>query len=75
MKNEKTFEEKIRRLEEIAEKLDEGEAPLEELMKIYEEGMALARDCRQFLEKAEQKVIDITKENLPAESEESGETE
>jgi exodeoxyribonuclease VII small subunit len=63
--NEMTFEEKIRNLEEIVEILDEGEAPLEELMKQYEKGMALARDCRAFLEKAEQKVIDITKENAP----------
>jgi exodeoxyribonuclease VII small subunit len=65
---EMTFEEKIRKLEEIVETLDQGEAPLEELMKRYEEGMALARECRTFLEKAEQKIIDITKENAPDES-------
>jgi exodeoxyribonuclease VII small subunit len=55
-----TFEEQFKRLEEIVELLDSGDAPLEELLKIFEEGMQLAKSLREFLNKAEQKVIEIS---------------
>ncbi len=59
-KNKKSFEEQMNRLEEIVDILDEGNASLEEMLKIYEEGMTLASVMREFLEKAEQKIIDIS---------------
>lgn len=62
--NNMTFEEQITKLEEIAEMLDRGDAPLEELLSKYEEGIALAEKCRTFLDKAEQKVIDISKKTI-----------
>jgi exodeoxyribonuclease VII small subunit len=55
------FEDKLKRLEEIAEMLDGSDISLEEMLKIYEEGTVLVKDCREFLEKAEQRIIDITK--------------
>jgi exodeoxyribonuclease VII small subunit len=72
-KTEKTFEEKLRRLEIIVELLDKGEEPLDELIKLYEEGMQLATNCREFLEKAELKVIEISKSNKTGEIKEKEE--
>jgi len=62
-KDKNSFETQLKRLEEIIEHLDEGEQSIEELMKEFEEGMKLAKDLRIFLEKAEQKIIDITQTN------------
>ena len=47
------FEELLARLEEIVETLEQGEAPLEESMKLYEEGIGLSRVCAEHLTKAE----------------------
>jgi exodeoxyribonuclease VII small subunit len=44
------------RLEAIANILEEGNLPLEESLKLYEEGNKLANDLRIILEKAEQKI-------------------
>lgn len=56
---EPSFEQLLSRLSEIVEALDMGNAPMEELLKLYEEGMLLAEKCRSYLEVAEQKVIQI----------------
>ncbi len=62
-KKTKSFEDKMNRLDEIVNILDEGDAPLDDLLKVFEEGMKLAAEMRVFLDKAEQKVIDITEKN------------
>ncbi len=53
---EKSFEEQMQRLEEIVEILDDGEAALDEMLALYEEGMKRSQYCRKYLETAEQKV-------------------
>ncbi len=60
------FEEKIIRIQEIAELLEESALPLNELIELYEEGMKLSIECRNYLEKAEMKVETITAEYFPA---------
>lgn len=55
-----TFEDKIIRIDEIAALLDEGKLSLDEMTKLYEEGLKLAAECREYIEKAELKIIDIT---------------
>jgi exodeoxyribonuclease VII small subunit len=62
-KKSKSFEEQFSRLREIVELLDSGNAPLDELLLHYEEGMLLAKNLRDYLSKAEQKVIDISKKS------------
>jgi exodeoxyribonuclease VII small subunit len=52
-----SFEEQMQRLEEIVEILDDGDAALDEMLALYEEGMKRSQFCREYLEKAEQKVI------------------
>ena len=63
MAKKKTFEEQFSRLEEIVDVLDAGDTPLEEMIKEYEEGMKLAKNLRDFLNKAEQKIIDVSEKN------------
>lgn len=55
MKN--TFEEKLKRLQEIVGLLDQGNVSLDDSLKLYEEGMELAHQLRQTLEEAELKII------------------
>jgi exodeoxyribonuclease VII small subunit len=52
----KTFEQGLSRLDEIIALLEKDSVPLDELMKLYEEGVALVRDCNAQLDDAEQKV-------------------
>lgn len=59
--NKKTasFEEAMARLEEIVEALESGDCPLEEAMKLYEEGVALSALCGKKLDKARQKMVTL----------------
>ena len=52
----KSFEERLKRLESLSEKLREGKIPLEEAVSIFEEGMKLAKDLEKELAKIERKV-------------------
>jgi exodeoxyribonuclease VII small subunit len=53
---ERTFEDKLARLDEIVRALDEGDSPLEQMLALYEEGMTLTKECSEALSAAEQKV-------------------
>ena len=48
----KSFEESMKRLEEIVSALEAPELSLEESMKLYREGILCSRNCREKLEKA-----------------------
>lgn len=50
---EKTFEESLNALEEIVQRLERGDVPLEEALAAFQEGMALSKQCQDTLEKAE----------------------
>ncbi len=67
---EKKFEASLARLEEIVKKLEKGDLPLEQSLKLFEEGVKLARACNKRLEEAERKVEILLKDragNLRAE--------
>ena len=51
-----SFEAAMSRLEEIARRLENGKATLDESLALYEEGIALIRFCNEKLVHAEQKV-------------------
>ncbi len=59
-KKEPGFEKSIARLEEIVRALDDGSAPLDESLKLFEEGVGLVRACTEKLDSAEQKVKILT---------------
>lgn len=50
------FEKNLKRLEEIVTKLEKGEMSLEESLKLFEEGIKLARICEKALTEAERRV-------------------
>ncbi|HOS68663.1 MAG TPA: exodeoxyribonuclease VII small subunit [Bacillota bacterium] len=54
-----SFEQALKRLEEIVETLEAGNISLEESIKIYQEGIALSKLCSGKLEEAEGKVMAI----------------
>ncbi len=56
---EPDFEESLRRLEAIVGRLEAGELPLEETLRLFEEGQALVRGCGSLLERAEQRVKEL----------------
>ncbi|TCT22616.1 exodeoxyribonuclease VII small subunit [Melghiribacillus thermohalophilus] len=58
-----TFEEAIEKLEEIVEKLEDGDVPLEKAIDFYQEGMNLAKVCNDKLVKVEKQMEQIMKEN------------
>lgn len=55
-----SFEKDLKRLEDIVAKMEEGDVPLDESMKLFEEGVKLSRLCSERLDKAEKKVEIIT---------------
>ncbi len=58
----KTFEERLSRLEELGERLREGNVPLEEATALFEEGVKLARGLEKELSKVERKIEILAKE-------------
>ncbi len=60
--NVPTFEETLRRLEEIVNQLEEGDVPLEESLRLYEEGIGLSRICAQRLAQSEVKLKRLGKD-------------
>ena len=57
------FEYYLQRLEKIVDELEKGNAPLEQALKLFEEGMQLSSNCRKELEEAEGKVEILLKQN------------
>ena len=60
MKKEIKFEEALKRLEEIVEKLETGQIALDDSIKVFEEGNELVKLCLNKLNKAEQKIKQIS---------------
>lgn len=54
-----SFEEGLERLEMIAGQMERGELPLDELLKLYEEGMKLSADLNQKLEAASSRMLEV----------------
>ena len=61
------FESALNELEQIVGKLERGELKLEESLQLFERGVALTRECRQSLEKAELKVKQLLADGSPDE--------
>jgi exodeoxyribonuclease VII small subunit len=56
-----SFEKKLERLSDIVSKLESSETPLEEMLRLYEEGTTLSADLTKLLRHAELKVETLTK--------------
>jgi exodeoxyribonuclease VII small subunit len=58
----RSFEQSLRRLEEIVETLEQGDVPLEDSLKMYEEGVALSKECIDKLKNAELRLKQLGKD-------------
>lgn len=55
-----SFEENMQRLELIVRKMEQGDAPLEESLKLFQEGTELVRKCTELLDNAQLQVKLVT---------------
>jgi exodeoxyribonuclease VII small subunit len=56
------FEDALLRLEQIVDRLEAGNLPLEESLKVFEEGVGLARHCARYLDDAEKRIELLTRD-------------
>lgn len=57
-----SFEESLKQLETVVESLEKGDIPLEDSLRLFEEGMRLSAVCKQELDAAEGKVQKLIKQ-------------
>ena len=58
-----TFEESLKKLEEIIDQLESGEIDLEQSVELYEKGMVLKNNCEEKLKKVDLQIKKIKLEN------------
>lgn len=51
-----TFEASLKELEKIVRRLEDGDLPLEESLKLFETGVKLSRECQERLNRAERRI-------------------
>ncbi len=56
------FEDALLRLERIVDQLEAGNLGLEESLKVFEEGVGLARRCAKYLDEAEKRIELLTRD-------------
>ena len=56
-----SFEDKMKKLEEIAIELEKGDLDLDSSVAKFEDGMKLSKECSEMLEKAEKKITMLIK--------------
>lgn len=61
MEEPRGFEDALQELERRVRRLESGEVPLDEALRLFEEGVALARSCHEQLEAAEQRVASLVR--------------
>ncbi len=59
----KGFEQSLEALETIVTSLESGDLSLEDSLQVFEQGIKLTRHCQSALERAEQKVQQLTEQN------------
>lgn len=58
----KTFEETMEKLEKNVKALESGDLPLDQALKLFEEGVGLVKACHQKLNEVEQKIEILSRE-------------
>lgn len=56
----KTYEDSVKRLEDIVSALERGDASLDESLKLFEEGAKLVSFCNEYLDKAQTKIKELS---------------
>ena len=70
---ELSFEQSMKRLDEIVKLLENGDLPLDESMKLFEEGSILCNNCSGMLNQAEEKIKQLHFKNDSVDYEEFSE--
>ena len=58
-----SFEESLEKLEEIVNKLENGDVPLDDAIEEFKKAMDLVKICNEKLESAEESIAKIVKDN------------
>lgn len=71
MSQNKSFEENMMRLEQIVRTMERGDVPLEESLKLFQEGTTLVQTCGKLLDEAELQIkkIAVAQDGNPVEEE------
>ena len=67
------FDASMKKLEEIVEKMENADLPLEESIKLFEEGVKLSKSCQKALKIAEVKIQKLMKDGETLEDFATGE--
>ena len=75
--NTPTFEQHMKRLQEIVLELERADLPLEENVSLYKEGQAIAQICKEMLDNARNEILlcNADGSETPFSSEKAGEGE
>ncbi len=57
-----SFEDAIKELTQIVDKIESGQVPLQTSIEHYEKGMALVKHCRGILQAAEKKIEKVSQQ-------------
>ncbi len=57
-----TYEQKIEKVKNIIERIEDGETSLEESIRLYEQGAALIKQCETQLSEAEMKITTLSRD-------------
>lgn len=60
MSTKRTFEQTLAELEERVVKLERGDQPLEDALRLFEEGIALTRECHERLDEADRRIAELS---------------
>ena len=61
-KDKHTFEQSLKRLEQIVEELEQGDVPLDDALKMFEEGIELSKACIEKLTQSELRLKKLSKD-------------
>jgi len=59
----KSFETSLESLEKIVHELERGDLPLEKSLELFEQGIALSRQCQERLNQAERRIEVLLRDN------------
>jgi exodeoxyribonuclease VII small subunit len=59
----KSFESSLEELERVVRELEQGDMPLERSLELFEQGVALSRECQERLNQAERRIEILMRDN------------
>ncbi len=72
IRKSETFEQTLLRLEDLVKTMETGNMPLHEMLKTYEEGMALSQTLQQQLKDAKGRLMELNAKGETSESDAAG---